>query len=82
MNTIKEFKAAFDREVRHWPSARIEYRNGKRHPRVVIIFRGVSRSRPFPTSAGDWRSMSNAISALRRELREIGAVRQKHLNDN
>ena len=82
MTTVREYKHAIEREIRHWPEAKIDFQMTKRHQKLAVRFRGKAANLIFATSASDWRGMQNVVSDLRRTLRSFGAVRTKNANDN
>lgn len=82
MTTVREFRDAFEREVRHWPCAEIAFARSSKHQKLIIRYLGKEAKRIFSTSASDHRALTKAVSDMRRTLRSFGAVRVKNANDN
>lgn len=82
MTTVREYRAAFEREVRHWPNAEIAFTRSSRHQKLIIRYQGKEAKRIFASSDSDHRALTNAVSDMRRSLRSLGAVRVKNANDN
>jgi hypothetical protein len=82
VTTVREYQDTIEREFRHWPNAKFEFSRNRRHQKLVVRFNCKVSVIIFPTSGSDWRGIPNAVSEVRRKLRDMGAIRQKNANDN
>lgn len=82
MTTVREYRDAFEREILHWPQAKIAFAKTAKHQKLIIRYRGQQAKRTFASTDSDYRALPNAVGYMRRTLRRFGAVREKNANDN
>ena len=71
----RDLRKAVEAELSRWPGVTCEYGNGSNHAYLDLEFEGSKRRRTIGGDASEPRLILNAIAALRRELKELGAIR-------
>lgn len=75
---MSDFLAPTEREVEEWPGAAVSFTTSKRHNVAVLSYQGNDRRVVFAATPSDSaRGLANHIGQVRRELRGLGALRQK-----
>ena len=71
----RDLRKAVEHELSLWPGVHWEYGNGSNHAYLDLEFDGFKRRRTIGGDASEPRLILNAVAALRRELKEMGALR-------
>jgi hypothetical protein len=64
-----------ERELEHWPGVKGSFDMDRKHPRLVLEYDGTSRFYCFSNSLISRRGIHNAVSGVRKILRQLGATR-------
>ena len=71
---MRDFERRLVNELDRWPGVEHSFEGGKKHPRLVLYYGDETRFYVYPFSSSDRRGSLNALSAMRRMLRDMGAV--------
>ena len=71
----KELRTATLRELESWPDVTMTEESGKKHDKVILHYRGETRFVVVANTPSDVRAVPNHITALRKEIRALGAER-------
>ena len=66
-----EFRETFNQELTQHPEITAEFVRRSKHRQVVLQFNGRRLSMFYPSSTSDYRARLNALSQLRRSIREL-----------
>ena len=74
MRLDKEIRRAIEKEVDFYANvgASVTFERTSKHNAAIISFRGESRRQIMPTTTANWRAIDNAVTDVRRKMRELG----------